>query len=411
MHPTAPSFAVAALSPLALLLAASVTLAGPLTPPAGPVAGTQKTLAEIEPRTAINAVNTPGDATCLYKITQPGSYYLTASAAAAGNKHGITITASNVTIDLNGFTLTGAGAGTAGSGIRPNVTAKGIHVSNGNLNNWGVSGIDLSSFNCVDAIVENITASGNGLDGFSLGLNSAVRSCIAESNGRAGFLANNATFVSCTASLCPMGFSASNSSSFTGCAASQCSDYGFQFLNGCTATGCTAQSCGQFGMYCGEQSVVTSCAVYGTTGTAGYYLYRGVVLKSSVSAYNTMDGIYAPDSAVIEGCNAYGNGDDGIEVGNECTVRDCFFRQNGPSAGGAGVFITGAGNTIDGNKCDQNHDGILVQGGTGNFIIRNTASYNTAAFTFNGFQNAAPVVTNPAINGFATMSPYSNVAF
>jgi hypothetical protein len=42
--------------------------AGPLSPPAGPIAPTPGP----EPRIAINAVNTPGDANSLYKITQPG---------------------------------------------------------------------------------------------------------------------------------------------------------------------------------------------------------------------------------------------------------------------------------------------------------------------------------------------------
>jgi hypothetical protein len=55
-----------------ILLQSAVVMAGPLTPPAGPIAATMKTISEVEPRTAINAVNTPGDANSLYKITQPG---------------------------------------------------------------------------------------------------------------------------------------------------------------------------------------------------------------------------------------------------------------------------------------------------------------------------------------------------
>ncbi|MCH8150310.1 MAG: hypothetical protein IH987_20420, partial [Planctomycetes bacterium] len=36
--------------------------AGNLNPPSGPVTPTMKTLTEVEPRIAINATNTPGDA-------------------------------------------------------------------------------------------------------------------------------------------------------------------------------------------------------------------------------------------------------------------------------------------------------------------------------------------------------------
>ncbi|HZW06443.1 MAG TPA: hypothetical protein VFF65_04910, partial [Phycisphaerales bacterium] len=50
--------------------------AGPIDPPAGPVAPTGRTLAEVEPRTPIGPVTTPGDADAVFKITQPGSYYL-----------------------------------------------------------------------------------------------------------------------------------------------------------------------------------------------------------------------------------------------------------------------------------------------------------------------------------------------
>src|SRR5262245_46218450 len=44
---------------------------GALTPPGAP-APTMKTLDQLEPRIPINATNTPGDATSVYKITVPG---------------------------------------------------------------------------------------------------------------------------------------------------------------------------------------------------------------------------------------------------------------------------------------------------------------------------------------------------
>ena len=53
---------------LALSAAAALVLAGPLTPPAGPVASSFKTLGEVEPRIAITAANTPGAPT-----NSPGS--------------------------------------------------------------------------------------------------------------------------------------------------------------------------------------------------------------------------------------------------------------------------------------------------------------------------------------------------
>ena len=103
---------VLSLAALALLITGGLLYAGPLNPPAGPVTSTYKTLTEVEPRIAINATNTPGDAIgdpspSLFKITQPGSYYLTGNITGVEDTHGIEIVASGVTLDLNGFDLLG----------------------------------------------------------------------------------------------------------------------------------------------------------------------------------------------------------------------------------------------------------------------------------------------------------------
>jgi hypothetical protein len=80
----------------------TVLAQGPLTPPGAP-APTMKTLQQVEPRIEINATNTPGDADSIFKITEPGSYYLTGNVAGVSGKHGIEIAASDVTLDLMGF--------------------------------------------------------------------------------------------------------------------------------------------------------------------------------------------------------------------------------------------------------------------------------------------------------------------
>src|ERR1051325_5982475 len=83
-------------------LCESVVLAqGNLAPPGAP-APTMKSLAQIEPRTPISSLP--------FSITQPGSYYLSGNLTGTT---GITIAASGVTLDLNGFELVGG----AGSGI------------------------------------------------------------------------------------------------------------------------------------------------------------------------------------------------------------------------------------------------------------------------------------------------------
>lgn len=103
------------IAPLVLLVPGfSLALAGPLNPPAGPVDSTNKPLAELEPRTALSAANTPGDLTSRFIIKISGSYYLL-----AGNTNPLALdhieiapSATNVTIDLMGQMITVTGTRT-----------------------------------------------------------------------------------------------------------------------------------------------------------------------------------------------------------------------------------------------------------------------------------------------------------
>ena len=93
-----------------------------------------KTLDQVEPRTRIpggtSGFTIPG--------TGSGSYYLAGNLSIAGGS-GITVNASNVTIDLAGFEVAGTGGSTGvviGTGIS-NVT-----IRNGTIRNWSSHGID-----------------------------------------------------------------------------------------------------------------------------------------------------------------------------------------------------------------------------------------------------------------------------
>lgn len=101
-----------ALAPLAFA-------AGPLTPPGAP-APTMKSLDEVEPRTPLTQSDTPGDATAVFKITQPGSYYLAGNIKPPAGKNGILIALlvpGVVEVDMGGFTMDGSEAGASASGI------------------------------------------------------------------------------------------------------------------------------------------------------------------------------------------------------------------------------------------------------------------------------------------------------
>ncbi len=91
---------------------------------------------------------TPGDEPGFpVTISQPGSYKLTGSLGVAGNMQAILIEAPNVTLDLNGFTVSGPRCGpqrcSIGVGGSPgiNVKAPGAVIGNGRVDAFNSTGI------------------------------------------------------------------------------------------------------------------------------------------------------------------------------------------------------------------------------------------------------------------------------
>src|SRR4051812_19540121 len=128
---------------------------GSLTPPGAP-APTMKTLDQVEPRSDI--LKLPGDGPNKYVINQSGSYYLSGNLVGDAFRNGILVNASGVTIDLNGFTI--SGVPNAVSGIFLGSGVNRIAIVNGTISGWPIDGINggLS----LTARFERLTLSGNG---------------------------------------------------------------------------------------------------------------------------------------------------------------------------------------------------------------------------------------------------------
>jgi hypothetical protein len=189
---------VSLLAFVALLVYSLNGIAGNLEPSAPP-GPTMKTLDEVEPRIPLNAETAPGDSTSFYKITSPGSYYLTETIT-VNFKHAIVIDCDNVTVDLMGYTIQSKwcsslpGAFLDFSGVYIDQNRKNIIIRNGMIysNNDlrsptsfykgflnGIYGTGDNSF----VQVIGVSVKNSRENGISVGGSGIVKNCIVENNG------------------------------------------------------------------------------------------------------------------------------------------------------------------------------------------------------------------------------------
>ncbi len=397
----------------AIVVAVSPARAGDLNPPAGPVAPTPGP----EPRTAINAANTPGDADSTFRITQPGSYYLTGNVAGAAGRHGIEVAADGVTIDLMGFQMLGAGGSL--NGVQA-ATAR-VVVRNGIVSAWtdGVSlgGADcrvegvIATANTSDGIVINTrgsvlacSASGNALDGISAGSPSvSILDCVASDNGDEGVsVGSNAVVSRVTAySNVGAGIAASFNALITGCIARENGD-GITAANGAHVADCAVRRNSGDGITLGTGSSVINSNAYDNIGS-GITLGMLCTAQGCTAANNESGGMSCDADSTLTNCNASSNVAQGIFVGgNRCRIVACTANQNGITDVNnfSGITLSTSNDCVV-EGCFFAGNDIGISGvGTGNTIIRNVArgnvitAYNFAAGNFIGDE-----VSDPGIAG------------
>jgi len=371
-----PARTVLSLSALAFVITGGLLFAGPLDPPAGPVTSTYKTLTEVEPRTAINATNTPGDADSLFKITLPGSYYLTGNITGVAGKKGIEFASDNVTLDLNGFTLLGV-AGSL-SGVGTDVGHNNVTVRNGTVTGWGDDGVVLATGSTSLAqIVENVAVRSAGSVGIRV-RNGVVRGCTVSACPSGAILGlDTSTVESCHTIGGIVGISTGNGSVIRSCIVEQSTTDGIAAGSDGVIIQCTARANGAFGMGVGAGGRVTDCVARDNT-TGGIFADTGSVVEGCSATSNNTEGISVFAGCLVLDCAAEGNGLSGIKVTSNCGVRGNVCKGNGTLGVGAGILATGADNRIETNNCTTSDRGIDVDV-AGNIILQNTCSGNTTA--------------------------------
>jgi len=288
---------------------ASTTHAGPLAPPSGPISSTPGP----EPRIPISAQNTPGDGSSTFRITQPGSYYLEGNITGVSGRIGILISSSNVTLDLNGFSLLGVPGSLRGIYVT-NIPRR-ITIRNGNVSGWGQDGISFVNGSVPYCVVEDIVSANNTGAGIAMSSNSIVSRCSVSENGSNGISTSlNSRIVDC--------YAASNSGS------------GIVTSQGSTIERCVSQSNTVHGIQVAFWSMVRNC-----------------------ECRNNGTGNSGTDGAGIRVTN-FGN----TVLANTCTLN------------GRGIDVTSSSSLIAGNTCKSNTLNWSISGGNRCHVVNMPSS-------------------------------------
>ncbi len=311
-----------------------------------------KTLDQIEARTPIQSL--PGDSANRYIISQSGSYYLTGNIAGVIGKNAIGVTngISNVTIDLNGFTLTGINGALTGINA-PQVS--NLSVSNGTIFNFPLFGINagVNGATRLERLIISHCAGG----GAAAGPFASVRNC---------------TFLVCGSATSPS----------------------LLVLN---------------------ESIVDRCVVQGNPGGDGIQADYNSIVSTCIASENAGSGIVTNGASVrIVGNNCLANLGDGIRGGSFVDISDCTVCLNGSASNAAtsgGIRLTSSSGRVD--RCFSNNNlgrGIavdLVNGG--NTITRNSSVANTTAnYAIASGNRPALIVTYSPATGFTSGDPLAN---
>jgi parallel beta-helix repeat protein len=312
--------------------------------PGGKFTGDGSGLSGVEKRTTISACGT---------ISESGSYYVTQNLTTTGTC--ITVAANDVTIDLNGFTLTGDG-GTDDYGIYIN-NVSNVEVRNGTVRGLG-RGIYASWSGTATKSnrVINLRAMGNGYGIYLSSYNNLIKDCtVADSTDASGYgvyTSYGSTVVNNTAyNNQSTGIYAYNGSTVMNNTASYNENVGIYTIGGTTVMNNTVYYNQSYGIYAISGSTVTNNTVRSnnqsdSTSSGGIFVSVGCIVKNNTVRANLQNNIYVS------------SGDNAIE-------------ENLVTGSGNGIYFDSAGNfyannRARGNTTNYNTDGHYQYDGGGN---------------------------------------------
>lgn len=374
--------------------------------PTGTPGPTMKSLDQVEARIVIDP-RQPGF-TYPYTITTPGSYYLAGNLTPPASKIAIVVNSNYVTIDLNGYSITGVNSNgvvaiQVGNG---NIQRTGFCFRNGMVNNWSPGGnAAINAQNACGALFEKLIVTDNsGGPGLLTGDGCTIKACIARNQtGSAG-----------------IGIQTGNSCSVVDCAATGNGGAGISIGSGSSIINGSASGNGGDGIDSAGNCSIIHCSAGGfSTPNFGFGINAGLTctITGCTATDNQKSGITVSDASTVNGCTAGSNYLNGIVCTSYCHIinNNCSYNDSHGSSTNAGIIATGNGNTIDSNESDSNADqggGGYVLSGTKNILVRNSATGN--GYNYNvGSNNTYGPIINMSSGGVissasGTVNPWTN---
>ncbi len=259
-------------------------------------------------------------------ISEPGSYRLTGSLVSdSTTANAIEISASGVTLDLNGYTINGPGNLGSANGISS--TQAGVRIINGTVRSFPGHGIT-SSASAVIERVETIGNSGHGIDVASPG--SLIRGCRADSNLSDGIRTG------------------SEGSVLDSIATGNQGD-GIECLDRCTVARNTVFNNGANGIHVDDASTVTGNTTSGNTED-GIKAGNGCTISNNTVNNNGGHGVCAFSGNALIGNTVTSNTGNGLDLaGSSGYGQNVLFDNTGGTVSASAQQI--GDNVCNGGTC------------------------------------------------------------
>jgi parallel beta-helix repeat protein len=291
------------------LLLVSILIAAPAIAAEGVV--------EINQACAVNMGCFSGDGPGLpVTISTSGSYRLTGNLSVPVDTNGIEITVNDVTMDLNGFVISGSG-GVGGDGVSA-ANRGSITVKDGVVKTMGGNGV-LVGF---QSLVQGVHAGNNSLIGImATGPGSTITGNTAMNNSQDGIAVSGNSKV------------ADNNALFN-------LAKGISTGAGCSVTGNIAEGNQSYGISTGNSSTIADNIVT-TNQSDGINASSISTITGNTANSNVGSGIKVASGGVVMGNIAAGNGSWGLNLGVSSGFRDNVVsgNNNGSIDPGEQVFL------------------------------------------------------------------------